>query len=57
MPDVLLSGHHANIVKWRREQSIKVTFEKRPEMLSNAELTEKDRKYLKTLQNDKEDKS
>ena len=57
VPEVLLSGHHANIVKWRREQSIKTTFEKRPEMLKSAELTEKDKKYLKTLQNDSNDKS
>ena len=52
VPDVLLSGHHANIVKWRREQSIKVTFNNRPEMLKGAELTKNDIKYLKTLQND-----
>ena len=52
VPDVLLSGHHANIVKWRREQSIKVTFNNRPEMLKGAELTKNDIKYLKTLQKD-----
>lgn len=46
VPDVLLSGHHANIVKWRREQSILTTLEKRPEMLKNVELTDKEKVIL-----------
>ena len=47
VPDVLLSGHHANIIKWKREQSLLNTLKKRPDMLQNAELTEADRKFLK----------
>lgn len=39
VPPILLSGHEANIVKWRREQSLKRTAEKRPDLLANAELT------------------
>lgn len=46
VPDVLLSGHHANIEKWRREQSIKRTLERRPDLLATAELTTKERRRL-----------
>ncbi len=49
VPDVLLSGHHANIEKWRREQALLVTKQKRPEMLENAALTPADMKFLETL--------
>lgn len=46
VPEVLLSGHHANIEKWRREQSLFRTFARRPDLLENADLTEKDKKFL-----------
>lgn len=46
VPEVLLSGHHANIEKWRREQSLLRTFARRPDLLENADLTEKDKKFL-----------
>lgn len=46
VPDVLLSGHHANIEKWRREQSLLRTLERRPDLLKNADLTEKEKKFL-----------
>lgn len=46
VPDVLLTGHHANVDKWRREQSLKRTAERRPDMLEKADLTKEDRKYL-----------
>ena len=49
VPDVLLSGHHGNIDRWRREQSLKRTFERRPDLLGHARLTEEDRRYLKEL--------
>lgn len=49
VPDVLLSGHHANIEKWRRQQSLKRTLERRPDLLADATLTKQDLKYLKTL--------
>ena len=55
VPEVLLSGHHANIEKWRREQSLKTTMEKRPEMLDSAELTAADLKYIESLKSDKHD--
>ncbi len=43
VPEILLSGHHENIRKWRREQAVRRTFEHRPDMLGHAELTEKER--------------
>lgn len=53
VPDVLLSGHHGNIDKWRRRQSLKRTLERRPDMLETAELTDKDREYLGELKKQK----
>lgn len=50
VPEVLLSGHHAKIEEWRREQSIKRTLERRPDLLEVADLTEKDKKTLAILQ-------
>jgi tRNA (guanine37-N1)-methyltransferase len=49
VPEVLLSGNHAVIERWRREQSLKKTLEARPDLLKNAQLTEADRKYLDSL--------
>lgn len=46
VPEVLLSGHHANIEKWKRKESLKRTYIKRPDLLKKAELTDKDRKML-----------
>ena len=50
VPEVLLSGHHVNIEKWRREQSLKRTLERRPDLLENANLSKNDKKYLQSLQ-------
>lgn len=49
VPPVLLSGHHANVEKWRREESIKRTLERRPDLLEDANLTEKEKKFLTSL--------
>lgn len=46
VPEVLLSGHHGNIEKWRREKSLERTLEHRPELLENANLSKKDVEYL-----------
>ncbi len=46
VPQVLLSGHHANIERWRREQSLLRTAVRRPDLLETAVLSEKDKKYL-----------
>lgn len=53
VPDILLSGHHGNIDKWRREKSLERTLERRPDMLESAELTKKDREYLAKLKENK----
>ena len=49
VPEVLKSGHHENIDKWRRAESIKNTYKKRPELLQDVELSEEDKKVLKNL--------
>ncbi|MCI8783972.1 MAG: tRNA (guanosine(37)-N1)-methyltransferase TrmD [Dorea sp.] len=46
VPEILLSGHHGNIEKWRREQSVLRTAKLRPDLLEKAELTENERKLL-----------
>lgn len=46
VPDVLISGHHANIEVWRREQSLLRTLRRRPDLLESAELSDKERKWL-----------
>ena len=48
-PDILLSGDHAKIDKWRREQALLRTFNKRPDMLEKAELSKADRKFVENL--------
>ena len=49
VPDILLSGHHANIEAWRREESLKITLERRPDLLADADLSEKDKCFLAKL--------
>jgi tRNA (guanine37-N1)-methyltransferase len=49
VPDVLLSGNHAEIEKWRRREELKATLKKRPELLESADLTEEDRRLLEEL--------
>lgn len=49
VPPVLLSGHHANIKKWRREQSLINTLKKRPDMIENADLSEEDLEFLSKI--------
>lgn len=49
VPEVLLSGHHKNIETWRRQESIKRTLERRPDLLEHASLSKKDREFLREL--------
>ena len=49
VPEVLLSGHHAEIDRWRRRQSLERTLSHRPDLLRTAPLTDDDRRYLKGL--------
>lgn len=49
VPDILLSGHHENIRKWRKEQALGATLAKRPDLLETAELDEEAREILSRL--------
>ena len=53
VPEVLLSGHHGNIEKYRREKSLERTFERRPDLLENAQLSKKDIEYIRKLKENK----
>ena len=54
VPPILLSGHHANIEKWRREQSVIRTARRRPDLLEKAELTADERKLVEEILREKE---
>lgn len=54
VPEILFSGHHANIVAWKHEQSLINTLNKRPDLLEKAELTEKDKKFIADYKGEKE---
>lgn len=49
VPEVLLSGNHAEIVRWRRRESLRRTLERRPDLLARARLSDEDREYLRSL--------
>ena len=51
VPEILLSGHHENINKWRRCEALKNTYLKRPNLLKNVELSEEDKAYLDIIKN------
>jgi tRNA (guanine37-N1)-methyltransferase len=46
VPDILLSGHHAEIARWRRRQSLIRTARRRPDLLAKADLTEEERRIV-----------
>lgn len=49
VPEVLLSGHHAKVARWRREQALRRTLLRRPDLLERADLSDADRKFLDRL--------
>jgi tRNA (guanine37-N1)-methyltransferase len=49
VPEILLSGHHANLARWRRQASLRRTWTARPDLLRDAPLSEEDLAYLETL--------
>ncbi len=51
VPEVLQSGHHENINKWRRKEAIRITYQKRPDLLVKVNLTEEEKKFIKELEN------
>lgn len=53
VPEILLSGNHGEIARWRREQSLKRTLERRPDLLEKAELSEKEREYINQFKNNR----
>ncbi len=55
VPEILLSGDHAKVDRWRRDQSLLRTMERRPDLFEKAELTKEDRKFLKKLREARED--
>ena len=50
VPEILLSGNHAKIDKYRRQESLKRTYERRPDLLENADLSDADKDYLDSLE-------
>ena len=55
VPEVLLSGHHANIARWRRKEALRRTLECRPDLLSGLKMTAEDKKLLAEIEREKED--
>jgi tRNA (guanine37-N1)-methyltransferase len=49
VPDVLLSGNHQEIARWQRQQSLRLTRRRRPDLLASAPLSDEDRRFLETL--------
>lgn len=52
VPDILLSGHHENIRRWRKEQALRQTLQKRPDLLEKAELDDEAREILRRIENE-----
>jgi len=57
VPDILVSGDHERIEKWRREQALQRTYHRRPDLLVSASLTDADRRFLKKMRDDESPKS
>lgn len=53
VPDILTSGDHKKIEEWRRRESLKLTFERRPELLKGVELSKKDEAFLESIKEEK----
>ena len=52
MPEVLLSGNHGNIARWRRKESLRRTRDRRPDMLERFPLSKEDRELLEELEDE-----
>jgi tRNA (guanine37-N1)-methyltransferase len=57
VPDVLLSGHHADVRRWRRKAALVRTLERRPDLMATATLDEEDRALLDEIRRDRREKS
>ncbi|MAF26981.1 MAG: tRNA (guanosine(37)-N1)-methyltransferase TrmD [Gemmatimonadota bacterium] len=49
VPEVLVSGHHENVRRWRRQEALRRTLERRPDLLESADLSREDRRFLREL--------
>jgi tRNA (guanine37-N1)-methyltransferase len=56
VPEVLLSGHHADVRRWRKREALRRTMERRPDLLAAAQLDDEEREILKTLTGDGNDR-
>jgi tRNA (guanine37-N1)-methyltransferase len=54
VPEVLLSGNHAEVARWRREQSLRRTAKRRPDLLERTVLSDKDREFLSRIRSEEE---
>ena len=54
VPDVLLSGNHSEIERWRRQESLRRTLRRRPDLLENANLTDEEQEFVRTLQSERD---
>ena len=54
VPEILVSGNHAEVARWRREQSLRRTARRRPELLERAALSEKEREFLARIRSEEE---
>ena len=54
VPDVLMSGHHENIRKWRLYQSLKKTLERRPDLIENYDFTAEEAKMIEQIKQEEE---
>ncbi len=57
VPEVLLSGNHAEIARWRRQQALLRTWKRRPDLLEKTELSDADRRFLASIENENPDQS
>ncbi|MBQ3079159.1 MAG: tRNA (guanosine(37)-N1)-methyltransferase TrmD [Clostridia bacterium] len=57
VPEVLLSGNQANIDRWRRDEALRVTFERRPELLKNTALDKRDHFLIRKLREERKEKN
>jgi len=57
VPDILLSGDHGRIEEWRRQKALKRTFLRRPDLIREKELTEKEKELLKKIKQELEGKN
>ena len=55
VPEVLLSGHHAEIERWRRKEALRRTWKRRPDLLENAPLTPEDRRLLEEIRGEEKE--